>query len=58
MISLFPSRTVALQLFGLSIRWYGIMYLPSFLLAWFLIPRLQKLRNLYLSQDEWSSIIA
>ena len=27
MISLFPSRAVALELFGFSIHWYGIMYL-------------------------------
>lgn len=58
MISLFPSRTVAINLFGFSIRWYGLLYLFSFLLAFVLIPRLQKYRDLHLSRDEWSRIIS
>lgn len=57
MIHLFPSRTVALDLFGFSVHWYGIMYMLSFLLALFLIPRLQKYRDLHLTQDDWSRIV-
>jgi phosphatidylglycerol---prolipoprotein diacylglyceryl transferase len=58
MISFFPSREVFLELFGFSIHWYGIMYLLAFVLAWFLLPRLQRLRGLSLSGDEWSSILS
>jgi phosphatidylglycerol---prolipoprotein diacylglyceryl transferase len=58
MISFFPSRQVFVEILGFSIHWYGIMYLLAFVLAWFLLPRLQKLRGLSLSDDEWSSILS
>ena len=58
MLHLFPSRTIALELFGFSVHWYGVMYLLAFLLAWHLLPRLQRQRGLHLSEDEWSSILA
>lgn len=58
MIAFFPSRTVALELFGFAVHWYGIMYLCAFLLAWFLLPRLQKYRSLTLSSDVWSTVIS
>jgi phosphatidylglycerol:prolipoprotein diacylglycerol transferase len=58
MFSLFPSRTVAIDLFGFSIRWYGLLYLLSFLVAFLLVPRLQKYRALRLASDEWSRIIS
>ncbi len=57
MIALFPSRTVALELFGLSIHWYGIMYLLAFLLAAGLLPRLQRFRRLELKRDEWLNLL-
>ena len=53
MISLFPSRAVALNLFGFEIHWYGLLYLAGFLIAAWLLPRLQKYRGLSLSRDEW-----
>ena len=58
MISLFPSRTVALEILGFGIHWYGIMYLLGFLIAWWLLPRLQRYRNLSLTNDDWSSILS
>jgi phosphatidylglycerol:prolipoprotein diacylglycerol transferase len=58
MFALFPSRTVAINLFGFGVRWYGLLYLLSFLLTFFLVPRLQKYRELRLSSDEWSRIIS
>jgi len=58
MITLFPSRTVALDLLGFQVHWYGVMYLLAFLLAWHLLPRLQKFRDLELSADEWSRILS
>lgn len=58
MVALFPSRTVALELFGFAVHWYGIMYLLAFLLAWLLLPRLQQYRALSLSRDTWSSVLS
>lgn len=57
MIDFFPSRAVALAVFGFPIYWYGIFYLVSFLLAAWLLPRLQVLRRLLVSQREWSDIL-
>ncbi len=58
MIELFPSRTVAIALFGFPVHWYGLMYLLGFLIAWWLLPRLQRFRGLPLSHDEWSGILS
>lgn len=58
MLQLFPSRTVAIDLLGFPIHWYGLLYLAGFVLAWFLLPRLQKLRGLRLSADEWSGVLS
>lgn len=58
MIALFPSRTVALELFGFSVHWYGLLYLAGFLLAWALLPKLQKYRQLSLSADDWSGLLS
>lgn len=57
MIFLFPSRTVALELFGFPIRWYGLLYLAGFLLAWWLLPRLQRYRGLEIAREEWERIL-
>ncbi|MDD4628528.1 MAG: prolipoprotein diacylglyceryl transferase [Candidatus Peribacteraceae bacterium] len=57
MVSFFPSRTVALSLFGFSVHWYGIMYLLAFLLALVLLPRLQRYRHLALTTDDWSGVL-
>lgn len=56
-IALFPSRTIALELFGFAIHWYGILYLCAFLLAFVLLPRLQHFRRLSLSLDDWSAVL-
>jgi phosphatidylglycerol:prolipoprotein diacylglycerol transferase len=58
MIHFFPSRPVFLEIFGFSVHWYGIMYLLAFLIAWYLLPRLQKRRGLTLGSDEWSAILS
>ena len=58
MIAFFPSRTVALELFGFSVHWYGLLYLAGFLLAWALLPKLQKYRQLSLSADDWSGLLS
>lgn len=58
MVSLFPSRRVALEVFGFSIHWYGVMYLLAFLLAFLLLPRLQKQRDVHFSRDDWSTLLS
>ncbi|PIQ76701.1 prolipoprotein diacylglyceryl transferase [Candidatus Peregrinibacteria bacterium CG_4_9_14_3_um_filter_49_12] len=58
MFALFPSRKVALEIFGFSVHWYGLLYLLGFLLAFYLLPRLQRYRGLHLSSDEWSHILS
>ena len=57
MISFFPSRTVALEILGFSVRWYGILYLAGFAVGWWMLPRLQRLRHVSLSRDDWDSIL-
>lgn len=58
MIHLFPSRTVAFDLFGFGIHWYGLLYLLAFIIAWWLLPRLQKFRALSLTSDDWAGILS
>jgi phosphatidylglycerol---prolipoprotein diacylglyceryl transferase len=57
MIALLPSRSVALDVFGFQIHWYGIMYLLAFILAAILLPNLQRHRRLALTRDEWLNLI-
>ncbi len=57
MFALFPSRTVALTLFGFDVHWYGILYFVSFMIAWRLLPRLQMKRGLALWKEDWESIL-
>lgn len=58
MIELFPSRTIAIELFGFPIHWYGIMYLLAFAVAWVLLPRLAKFRDIKWTKDDWSSFLS
>lgn len=58
MISFFPSRTVAIDLFGFGVHWYGLLYFLGFLIGWYLLPRLQSYRNISFSADQWSSILS
>jgi len=56
-MNFFPSYNVALEIGGFPIYWYGVLYLASFVVAAFLLPRLQPLRKLQLSKGEWSDIL-
>ncbi|MBM3227430.1 prolipoprotein diacylglyceryl transferase [Candidatus Peribacteria bacterium] len=58
MLSLFPSRAVAISVFGFDVHWYGLLYLAGFLVAYLLLPRLQKYRGLSLDSDAWGDILA
>lgn len=58
MVELLPSRAVAVAIAGFSIHWYGLLYLAGFLIAAFLLPRLQKYRHLKLPRDAWYSLLS
>lgn len=56
-IDFFPAQNIALRIAGFPVYWYGILYLVAFVLAAFLLPRLQHLRKLRLSKGEWNDIL-
>lgn len=58
MISFFPSRMVAVDVWGFGIHWYGLLYFVAFLIGWLLLPRIQKYRNLSLDADAWSQLLS
>jgi phosphatidylglycerol:prolipoprotein diacylglycerol transferase len=57
-IALFPSRTVFLEIFDLSIHWYGVLYVVAFWIAYGLVPYLAVFRSLKATRDQWTAIIA
>lgn len=40
------------------IRWYGILYVIAFWLAWALVPHLGKKRRVTIGKDAWTLIVA
>lgn len=58
MIDVFVSQRVLLSAFGVDITWYGLMYVVSFGLAFWLLPKLQKFRSLSLSKEDWLYVLA
>ncbi len=56
-IDFLPSRRVAVEILGFPVYWYGLLYLASFILAAWLLPRIQRLRRLTLTNGEWSDIL-
>ncbi len=44
-----PSRAIALTIGPLAVHWYGVMYALAFLLAFWWLPRLAKMRKLAIS---------
>lgn len=57
MLQLFPTREIIFSLGAFEVRWYGLMYVLGFCLAIYLLPRLQKYRQLNYSQNTWLEII-
>ncbi|NOS66757.1 MAG: prolipoprotein diacylglyceryl transferase [Candidatus Peribacteraceae bacterium] len=57
-MTFFPSRAVALNLFGFEVHWYGLLYLLGFLIAAVLLPRLQTYRKLTVHRDVWFSLLS
>jgi len=58
MISLFPTRQIALEILEFSIHWYGLLYLVAFLLAYHLVFKLQHYRSLELDKEAISSLLS
>lgn len=57
-IHLFPSRAIAIILFGFPVYWYGLLYLLGFLNALWILPKLSRYRHLALSREEWSELLS
>ncbi|MEX1112354.1 MAG: prolipoprotein diacylglyceryl transferase [Candidatus Andersenbacteria bacterium] len=57
-IRLFPAWDTLIDIGSYSIRWYGVLYVAAFWLAWWWLPRLQRFRSLRLSRDEWTVAVA
>ncbi len=57
MLNFFPTRTIALQLGGYAVHWYGVLYVLAFLIGFLLLPRLQKRCGLVLSTDDQLFIV-
>ncbi|MFH0770990.1 MAG: prolipoprotein diacylglyceryl transferase [Candidatus Peregrinibacteria bacterium] len=58
MIDWFPSRAVAVSLFGFSVHWYGLLYMVAFILAYVLLPRLKRAPSEDITADDWASILS
>lgn len=56
-MTFFPERSVALSIGGFGIHWYGIMYMIAFLLAYALLPRLVRFRNVALTEEDMSAVM-
>jgi phosphatidylglycerol---prolipoprotein diacylglyceryl transferase len=57
MVSFIPSRTVAFDVLGFSVHWYGLLYLVAFFVALALLPRLQRYRSLFYAYEEWVDLL-
>lgn len=58
MLALLPSRRVLAQIGSWEITWYGALYVASFGLAWWLLPRLARWRGIGLTSDARLAIVA
>jgi len=58
MIEIFPSQEIVLVVGSWPIHWYGFLYVLSFGLALYLLPKLQKYRGLKLRFGDWLEVMA
>lgn len=58
MLELFPQRAVALRIGEHDVRWYGLIYLAAFVIAWRLLPTLARKARLPLTHDQWLVVLA
>lgn len=57
MLEFFPVREIIVDFFGWQVRWYGLMYVLAFWLAFFWLPRLARYRNINLFREQWAYIV-
>lgn len=57
MVTLLPSRAIAISIGGWSIYWYAIIYILAFGLTWWLVPKLQHYRGLTIPRERWLEIV-
>ena len=57
MLALLPERTILLQIGSFTIRWYGVLYIVGFALGFWLVQKIQQLRGLHFSRDEWLELL-
>ena len=57
MIAFLPERAIVLSVGGFSLHWYATLYILAFALAWALLPRLQRYRELSLTREQWLEIL-
>lgn len=58
MIAITPAREVFLRIGSFEIRWYGVLYVIAFAIAWWLLPRLGARRGITLTADQWLIVLA
>ncbi|MBI4021746.1 MAG: prolipoprotein diacylglyceryl transferase [Candidatus Andersenbacteria bacterium] len=58
MLALMPSRRVLALVGSWEITWYGALYVASFGLAWWLLPRLTRWRGVEITPDAQLAIVA
>lgn len=57
MIEFWPQREVAVQVGGMAIYWYGVLYIVAMVQAWVLLPLLQKYRGIKWTREEWLNVV-
>lgn len=57
MFEFWPQREIAVQVGGVAIYWYGVLYVVAMVNAWVMLPWLQKYRGLNWSRQEWLNVV-
>ena len=57
MIAFFPSREILITINSWSVHWYGVFYVMAFGWGWWLLTKLQKYRDLHLTQADWLEVV-
>jgi phosphatidylglycerol:prolipoprotein diacylglycerol transferase len=56
-LALFPTRTIVAEFFGLTIYWYGLLYVAAWGVGALLLHRLLRYRQLLLTKDQRHSLL-
>lgn len=58
MVEFFSEQSVFISIGTIAIRWYGIAYVAAFWIAWAILPALGARRDVNLSREQWTSLLA